>query len=159
MVYLTRADLVDRFRAVDLDALAPVDDPDAALPSSARADAVIADTCAEIDAVLVETYALPLPSGTSWPVLTSIGADIARARLYDDEAPDRVLGRLSSARARLREIGTGDRRLVSAAGVEAPRHATVLIDAGTPVATRARLSEYLDPSPTSYGPFGQGGQR
>ena len=67
-----------------------------------------------------------------------------------------MLGRLSSARKKLREVGTGERRLVSADGVEAPRHATVLVDAPGPTFTRARLTEYLEPTPTSYGPFGQG---
>ena len=146
MLYLDRDDLVARFDEGEIEALDP---------SNARVREVIKDTCAEIDSVLVETYALPLPSG-NWPLLKSIGADIARARLYDDEAPDRVLGRLSSARKMLREVGTGERRLVSAEGVEAPRHTTVLIDAGRPVATRERLAEYLNPTPTSHGPFGQG---
>ena len=110
MTYATRQDLVDRFGSGEIDML---DDPDDATD---RVAAVLADTAAEIDSVLAERYALPLPAGRTWPALRSIACDIARAKLYDDGAPDRVLGRLSSARARLRELGDGGRTLVDATG-------------------------------------------
>ena len=119
-------------------------------------DEIIKDTCAEIDSVLVETYALPLPvRNLAAPEKPS--APTSREHVsMTTRRPDRVLGRLSSARKKLREVGAGDRRLVSADGVEASRHATVLVDAPGPTFTRARLTEYLEPTPTSYGPFGQG---
>ena len=141
LVYVTVDELRTRFGADEIDELG----------DDARALAAIADACAEIDAALTETYVVPLHAG-QWPSLTSIAADIARAKLYDDEAPDRVLGRLSSARKRLSKLATGEVRLVDSTGVEATRHATILVDAGTPVATPERLSGYLNPTP-ARGPF------
>ena len=111
----------------------------------ARGLAAIEDACAEIDAALAETYTLPLRSA-AWPSLTSIAADIARAKLYDDEAPERVLGRLSSARKRLSKLAMGEVRLVDSAGVEAERKATILVDAGEQVSTAENLRHYLSPS-------------
>ena len=150
MSYLAADDLVARFGATEIDDLAPPDDPDA---RNLTLNNAIADACAEIDGVISEVYVLPLRAG-AWPLLLAIGADIARAQLFDNLPPERVLGRLSSARNRLKRIGTGALRLLDATGVEADRHATVLVSKGTPIATREKLSEYLDPSPTSYGPFG-----
>ena len=145
MRYVSIDELRARFGADELEELVGGDD--------ARALTAIDDAQAEIDAALAETYTLPLRAGT-WPSLTSIAADIARAKLYDDEAPERVLGRLSSARKRLRKLAMGEVRLVDSAGVEAERHATVLVDAGIPIATPERLSGYLNPTPAGHGPFG-----
>ena len=143
MTYATREDLVARFEASEIDDLAPLDG------EASRADAALADAASEIDEALAETYSLPL--GGAWPSLRAIACDIARARLYDTEAPERVLGRLSSARKRLRRIGEGDLRLVSDAGAEAPRRQTVHYEGCDPVVTRTSLREYLDPTPT-HGP-------
>ena len=149
MSYLDADDLIARFGATEIDDLAPPDDPDA---RAATINNAITDACAEIDGVISEVYVLPLRAGT-WPLLRAIGVDIARAQLYDDLPPERVLGRASAARNRLKRIGAGELRLLDASGLETDRHPTVLVDAGTPIATRENLSEYLDPSPASHGPF------
>ena len=139
MRYASRADLAARFGAGEMDDLAPLDGA-----ASPRADAALDDASAEIDAAISETYTLPLAG--SWPSLTAICCDLARAMLYDDDAPERVLGALSSARKRLREIAAGARRLVNDAGVEAPRRPSVFIARTEPVFTDAALADYLHPT-------------
>ena len=138
MAYATRADLVARFGADEMDILAPLDEADA----SARADAALADACAEIDAVLADGYDLPLPAG-EYPLLKAAACDVARLRLYDEAAPDVVMGRASSARKRVRQVAAGALALVSGTGARVERRTGILIDAGEPVATRERLSGYL----------------
>ena len=113
-MYAERRDLEAHFGAGEIESLAPAsEDPD-------RTAGALADASAEIDAHLGGRYALPLPAGSSWPLLTSIACDIARLRLYDDAAPEIVLGRASSARAQLRRIGDGVTALVDSDGAMAP---------------------------------------
>lgn len=138
MAYATRDDLVARFGADELDEIAPLDDHGA----SRRAEAVIADACAEIDAVLAEGYDLPLPSG-EYPLLKAAACDVARLRLYDDTAPDRVMGGASSAHKRIRQLAAGELHLLAATGARVERRSGILIDAGEPVATRDQLSGYM----------------
>ena len=138
MAYATRDDLVARFDFGEMAALAPLDDDGA----SPRAEAAIADACAEIDALLAEGYDLPLPAG-EYPLLKAAACDIARLRLYDDAAPDRVLGRASSARKRIRQLAAGELHLLAAVGTRVERRTGILIDAGEPVATRDQLTGYL----------------
>lgn len=88
--------------------------------------------------MLAERFELPLPPG-EYPALKAIAADKARARLYDDDAPERVLGRASSAGKRLREIVSGDRLLVDADGRRVPRRAEAMAEGGAGLFTRERL--------------------
>ena len=150
MPYATRADLDARFGAAEIDdvAAADSDDADARPDAAARVAAVLADASAEMDAVLADGYALPLPAG-EYPLLTAACCDIARMRLYDDAAPERVMGRASSARKRVRQLAAGELHLVAADGTRVERRATILVDAGEPVATRDRLAGYLGPSPAA----------
>ena len=136
MRYASIDDLRARFDAGELEQV--LGDGDA------RALTALDDAAAEIDAALAETYTLPLRSGR-WPALVGIACDIARARLYDSAAPERVLGRLSSARKRLRMLGSGETRLVDAAGQEAARPAGVYVDAAEQVSSRENLRGYLEP--------------
>ena len=137
--YATRDDLVARYGAEEMDALAPADPGTGASP---RADAALADAAADIEAHLAEGYDLPLPSGT-WPLLTAVCCDLARLRLYDDAAPEHVLGRGSTARRRVRDLASGALVLLDAGGARVARRAAILVDPGTPVATRDRLAGYL----------------
>ena len=139
MPYATRADLVARYGAEEIDALAPADPGTGASP---RADTALADAAAAVDAELAQGYDLPLPAGT-WPLLTAVCCDLARLRLYDDTAPEHVLGRASTARKRVRALASGELVLLDAGGVRAARRASILVDPGAPVATRDRLSGYL----------------
>lgn len=142
MAYATRVDMVARFGVGEIDDLAPLED------GASRADAALDDGAAEIDGEVSRVYATPLGEGP-WPALVPINCDLARARLYDDAAPERVLGALSSARRRLREYGAGARRLVDGAGREAPRHPVVLVRPGAEAGAEKRLDEYLHP-PRGY---------
>ena len=126
MSYANRQDLIDRFGQAEIDSL----DPGAADDTFARVTTALADAAAEIDAVLAAAWDLPLPVGP-WPLLTAIASDIARARLYDDVAPETVTARATRARSKLRTIPDGRYQLVSEAGDIAPpragggvRHAT-----------------------------------
>ena len=135
MPYAARADLVDRFGADEIDALAPL-----AEGASPRADAALADASAEIDSLLAEGFEMPLPSGV-YPALVSIGTDLARVRLYDDAAPEQALGRASSARKRLRELAEGKRALLDANGGAAPRRSHAAIAPGAGLFTRGALRD------------------
>ena len=74
-------------------------------------------------------------------MLRTIACDIARARLYDDDAPGRVLGALSSARKKLRMLAGGETALVDANGQRAPRRRLVQATAPEPVMTREALAD------------------
>lgn len=132
MPYATRADLVARFGAAEIDDLAPVDDAGVCV----RADAVLADTDAEIDAVIAERFDTPLPPGT-YPLLKAAACDIARGRLYDDAAPERVLGRGSSARKRVARVATGELHLLDANGGRVEPRADVVATSAEPRFRRA----------------------
>ena len=142
MPYATRADLVARFGADEIDDLAPVDHAGVSI----RADAALADADAEIDATLAECYGLPLPPG-AYPLLKAAACDVARVRLYDDAVPKRALKRAEAARARLKRIVAGELHVVSATGARIPRLERGLIEAGEPTADRDRLAGYLGPAP------------
>lgn len=135
MTYAVRADLEARFGAGEIGDLAPVDGaPD-------RTVAALADAAAEIDSDLAERFALPLAAGP-WPLLTGIACDLARERLYDDAPPDRVTAAAASARTRLGDLVSGERRLVDADGAEAPRLASVRTAGPEPAFSRDALRDY-----------------
>ena len=102
--------------------------------------AALDDASAEIDSIIHDLYPLPLPAGP-WPLLRSISCDLARLRLYDDEAPHRVLGAASSARKRLRMLAAGETALVDEGGQRAPRRPLVQATAPDPVMTREALRD------------------
>ena len=137
MPYATAADVRARFQGerdgdVEIDDLAGADD--------VRLTAALEDASAEIDSKLYDLYPLPLPAGP-WPMLRTIACDIARTRLFDDEAPDRVLGALSSARKKLRMLAAGETALVDVNGQRAPRRGLVQATAPAPVMTREALAD------------------
>lgn len=116
--YAGRDDLVARFGPGEISRLLDRDD-DGSEYAGALA-AVLADSAAEVDSVLSEAFALPLGAGP-WPLLVAIQCDLARLRLYDENATDTVRNRASSARKGLRELADGKRSLVNAAGLPAAR--------------------------------------
>jgi len=139
MTYATPAELRARFqgeqepdRDAEIDDLAGVAD--------ARLTAALQDASAEIDSMLYDLYELPLPAAP-WPLLRAIACDLARLRLYDDEAPRRVLGAGSSARGRLRRLARAETALVDDAGNRAPRRALARATAPEPALTRDALAE------------------
>ncbi len=110
MSYAARADMEARFGADEINALTGDTD--------VRLEAALADADAMIDAALVPAYDLPLPD---CPLLTAIAADLARARLYDEEPPKQVLGAASAARGQLKKIAEGKVSLVSIIREAVPR--------------------------------------
>ena len=118
MTYATRADLEARFGADEIEDLAPA--PEEGQPDLSI-QAAVADAAAVIDGVLARAYDLPLQSGSPWPVLTSIATDLARQRLYGEEAPKAVSERARRARALLDGIAAGAVDLVNAGGTIALR--------------------------------------
>ncbi|MFW6344784.1 MAG: gp436 family protein [Halomonas sp.] len=111
MAYLTAQDLRDRFGEREIDLLL---DRDAnGLPDTGTADAAIADASGEADAILGARYPLPLPA-TAW--LKAAVADLARARLYDQQPPDAVTSRRDAALRIMRDIARGNGVLVDEQG-------------------------------------------
>ena len=92
----------------------------------------------ELDAVLSDRFDLPLPAG-EYPLLKAAACDAARARLYDDAAPERVLGRLSSARKRVGRIAAGELHLVDAAGARVAPRSDAVATSAAPRFRRAAL--------------------
>lgn len=137
MAYATAADLRARFQGEregdeEIDCLAGASD--------ARLGAALDDASAEIDSIIHDLYPLPLPAGP-WPLLRSILCDLARLRLYDDEAPHRALGAASSGRKKLRMLAAGETALVDESGQRAPRRSLVQATAPEPVMTREALRD------------------
>ncbi|WP_420014243.1 phage protein Gp36 family protein [Tateyamaria sp.] len=133
MSYADRQDLIDRFGQTEIESL----DPGAADGAFARVTTALADAAAEIDAVVAAAWDLPLPPGP-WPLLVAIASDIARARLYDDVAPETVTARATRARAKLRSIPEGRYQLVSVAGDIAPRRAGSGVQHASPAGPMAQ---------------------
>lgn len=114
MTYATRQDLVDRFGTGEVEKLER---------GGRSVTAAIEDADADIDGRLSTAFALPLPAGRTWPQLTAIAADLARARLYDDKPTGAVSGRADAARTRLGELVDGTRQLLDADGQALERRA------------------------------------
>lgn len=136
-MYATAADLRARFQGerdhdLEVDHLAGAAD--------ARLIAALEDASAEIDSLIHDLYELPLPAGP-WPLLRAIACSLARLRLYDDEAPERVLGAASSARKKLRMLAEGQTALVDGNGQRAPRRPLVQATAPAPEMTREALAD------------------
>lgn len=104
MTYCTPQDLIDRFgedellQLTDRDALGTLDHE--------VIERAIADAGAEIDSHLGGRYQLPLHPVPR--ILTTYAADIARYRLYDEQATDQVQRRYDDARKFLQAASKGD---------------------------------------------------
>ena len=130
MPYATAADLRQRFASSEIACLDEDGDD--------RLTGALADASAEVDAHIHDLYELPLPAGP-WSLLRAAACDLARQRLYDDEAPDTVRNAADRARKRLRELASGATALVDEAGRRAPRRPLVQATAPEPVMTRDAL--------------------
>ena len=135
MSYADRQDLIDRFGQTEIESL----DPGAADGAFARVTTALADAAGSrlSISVLAAAWDLPLPPGP-WPLLVAIASDIARARLYDDVAPETVTARATRARAKLRSIPEGRYQLVSVAGDIAPRRAGSGVQHASPAGPMAQ---------------------
>ena len=103
-MYCTKQDLIDRFgqnELVDLtdrNSLGVIDD--------SVLNQAIADASAEMDGYLGGRYALPLV--TVPPVLKALCCNIARYKLYDEQASDQVTKRYDSAVKFLFSVSKGE---------------------------------------------------
>ena len=136
--YVGRSDLERRFGVDEIRSLAPLpdgaadfvdgqfvdgEDPPVPLnpqPPDPKIAAAAGDAAAEIDSTLALSYELPLTDGP-YPALTSIAADLARLRMYDDTAPDRVVARAKKAREWLNNIAKAKKWLLNSDGEVQPR--------------------------------------
>ncbi len=105
VAYTSDAELRARFGSAEIDLVA---ERDAAGVDAAIARA-IADASAEIDAYISARHALPLP--TVPPVLARIACDMARYRLWHEQASEEVRVRYEDARRFLERIASGAVRL------------------------------------------------
>lgn len=104
MSYCLVTDLVARFGERELMALTDRDGTGSV--SDVVAQHAVDDASALIDGYLHGRYNLPLNPVPS--VLTSLCADIARYKLYDNDAPEVVTKRYDTAIAFLKSVGRGE---------------------------------------------------
>lgn len=103
MPYLTSTELRKRFGAQEIDDLA--DPLRTGTPDETILTRAVSDAGALIDGYLAARYTLPL---TYTPeMVASWCADIARYRLWDDQAPEEVRRRYEDALAQLKLVSTG----------------------------------------------------
>jgi phage gp36-like protein len=103
MPYLTSADLRTRFGAQEIDELS--DPLRTGTPDESVLTRAINDAGALADGYLAARYTLPL---TYTPeMVASWCADIARYRLWDDQAPEEVRRRYEDAMSQLKLVSTG----------------------------------------------------
>ena len=132
MSYAAASDLRQRFGTAEIALLDGAGDD--------RVTAALSDASAEIDAEIAAVYDLPLPAGP-WPLLTIIAADLARARLFDDEVPRAVRSRTAQSRRLLQTIARGCLALVDARGIPAPRQPMVRTAGDAPALRREDLRD------------------
>lgn len=135
MPYATRADMEARFDADEVRCLATPQD--AEMENPARIAAALTDADAVIDSFLSTAYALPLPTGVTYPLLTRIACDHARASLYDDQPLQAPAERLTRGIRRLEQLRDGKLNLVGSDGKAVPRRNTAQRTGPLPAMTRA----------------------
>lgn len=132
MAYATPADMDARFGQDEMRDIAG--EPD-------RRPAALAEAGAAIDSYLANVYILPLPGG-SWPLLTSIAADLARAALYDEAPSETVAAARDRAMQVLQNLADGKQLLVDGNGAVAPRRMPVLTAEPAGTMTRQALERF-----------------
>ena len=138
MSYATEADLRLRFGDAEVDAFVT----NLAAGGHAGVLRALDDADAEIDTYLAGRFALPLPSVPS--VLVRIACDIARYRMWSDEASEEVRTRYEDVRRFLESLARGTVRLGLPDATPAPAsQALAAAQAGDPpVFTRAGTAAY-----------------
>jgi phage gp36-like protein len=104
--YIDRAGLEQRFGKAEIDELA--DDDKSGTVEAGEENSVTSaceDASTLIDGYLAAKYTLPLVSVPD--MLIGWAADIARFRLWDDQAPEEVRRRYEDAIAQLRDLARG----------------------------------------------------
>ena len=106
-----------------------------------KTEKALTDAAAEINAFLAVAYEFPLPTGT-YPLLTAIQCDNARARLYDDSPLKAPEERMSRGIRRLEQLRDGKVHLVDSAGNVLPRRHLPRFDGPQRLFTRETLRGY-----------------
>lgn len=116
MAYATYQDLAEEFGATEVEQLCRRD-ADGAAGADAVASRALDYASREVDARLAARFAVPLTTPPA--MIVAVVCDLARARLYQDAAPEVVVSRAAEARKFLADIAAG--------------RATLLGDDGTPL--------------------------
>ena len=103
-MYCTKQDLIDRFGLDELIAL--TDRINAGVIDDSVLNQAIADASAEMDGYLGGRYALPLV--TVPPVLIALACNMARYKLYDEQASEQVTKRFEAAIKFLFSVSKGE---------------------------------------------------
>jgi len=111
MAYATVADLVARYGEQEIIQL--TDRAGTGVIDAAVANAALADATAEIDAYLSRRWQLPLASTPA--LIRQLCCEIARYRLWEDQASDEVRRRYEDAVRLLRDLAAGRADLGEAA--------------------------------------------
>jgi len=138
MAYAVLADLIERFSQRELIQLTDRSEPPADAIDAAVAQSALDAAGSIVDGYVGAKYALPLASFP--PLLTDVACDIARYRLYADQAPELVETRYKEALTTLRDISRGAIK-IDVAAIEPPSRSDVIETSGNPrLFTRASLS-------------------
>ena len=129
MAYAVRADLVSRFSEAEVVSLESIG---LSAPSSAVSNAALTDAEEEINSLVAVRYALPLPSVPS--PLKSAVCDVARFKLYKDQATDEVKYRYERAMKWAVMVSKGEALLVFDPAFTTPEEVATLADPLGPVA-------------------------
>ena len=138
MPYATQSDLETRFGATEIRQLGdrgaadPEDEEAEPVPSAAEViDAALDDASQEIDGYIAVRYTLPLSETPA--LLTRLCCDIARYRLWSDDATDQIRQRYEDAVTLLTRLSSGSVQL----GLSAT-------DATSPATPGSRVSYFTD---------------
>ncbi|MGI8839760.1 MAG: gp436 family protein [Caulobacteraceae bacterium] len=129
MTYAVLADLVTRFGEREMIQLTDRSQPPADQIDAAVAQSALDAASSIVDGYVGAKYALPLPSVPA--ILVDVACDIARYRLYADQAPERVAVLHKEARTTLRDISRGAIK-IDVAAVEPPSRSDNIETSGNP---------------------------
>lgn len=101
-MYATISDLIERFGSDEILTLAPNEQNNDI--NANRLNVVIADTEAEINSYLAVRYRVPIAGAEQ---LKAVTCDIARYRLYDNQASDEVTNRYNQRISWLKDVSAG----------------------------------------------------
>lgn len=117
MAYGTQADLIARYGEPEIIQASDRDDPPSGAIDSASVDRALDDASSEIDSYLATRYTVPVASPPN--VLKAAELVVARYRLHDDRATDRIRDDYKSIISWLRDVSTGKASLPGVADASA----------------------------------------
>ena len=130
MPYCTKADLIERFGEAELLAIAR--DESGMAIDTAVVERACEDASGEIDGY-VSAAGYPVPLSPVPRIVTSYACDIARYRLYDEQALEQVQKRYDAAVKFLRMVSRGEVRLGISTGQGSSSAGSVQMNPGRQV--------------------------